>query len=176
MVNIRSIVKLCTLALLFASGPSSTQHLEGNLYPHMREDIHDRPAGIAVRIQEKTLRTMWISLAKMLPHLLEYDVSFNKLEQKWDYRVFFGLIHYELFLRNIHWNEPDIGIYDTQIKFIKHRFDDVQRLNFKFGAVHNWDIHADVDLETFLLPLDGNMTFSINGLRLEFSTLFKTTA
>lgn len=107
--------RLCTAALLMAST------IDGQVYhdefiPQLR-DPQRRPAGIGLRLQQKTVNQLKSAMQKFLPHYITYDLGINKKKEEWDMGLLFGLLKYHIEFSDIHYAEPTLDLRDTRILF-----------------------------------------------------------
>jgi hypothetical protein len=109
---------LSTFALLYSShfDMASPQHLTNEVHPDIRE-AKERPAGIGVRLQQRTVNQLKKAMQEFLPHFITYDIGLNNLKEEWDMSMLFGLWNYHFEFTNIHYNQPTMDMLDTKVSF-----------------------------------------------------------
>lgn len=160
--------KIC-VALFVGSGAISAQLLGGNI-PKM-EPIENKPVGMGLRIQQRTVEEFMKSMQEFLPHFVTYDLDLEK-HQKWDFSLLFGLLKYEMIFENIKFDQPTFDMLDTRVAF-----DDTfgrQMLKVGCPAIKKWKIEADTNINFAILPNDSYMIFDFEDMVVKFNTEFET--
>jgi hypothetical protein len=162
-------------ALLYSSSfeVTNAQHWAAEVHPKMREDIKERPAGVGIRLQQRTVNQLKKTMAEFLPHFITYDIGLNRLKEEWDMSMLFGMWEYHFEFTNIHYNQPTMDLAHTKIDFT----DLFKRpmLKVKFPGFKNWKIMAHSKANTWILPSEADVVFDIEDLMLKFNTEFATT-
>ena len=174
-----TLTKICTLTLLFFSGmveakkggTIETKTQFGHTLPKLR-DVTGRPAGMGLRLQQRTVNEFKSAMGKFLPHFLTYDIGINKKKEEWDFSALFGLINYHVNFSNIHYPEPSLDFSKVRIKFTD--FFERPMLKVHFPAITSWRVQAHTSANTLILPKESEMVFDIEDLNFDFNTEFET--
>jgi len=176
MIGTKSLVtKICTVALLLLSSAdiSQAQVKTNSVLPQLRNPV-DRPPGMGLRLQQRTVNQFKAAMGKFLPHYLTYDLGINKLKEDYEFAFLFGLIKYKIEFNNIHYPEPELDLSKTKIQFTDmfHR----PMLKVKFPGIKLWQIYSHTVANTWILPKETDVVFQLKDLELDFNTEFEVTS
>lgn len=163
-----------TFALLYSSqiDLSNAQKSSNFAVPEMRSPA-GRPAGMGLRVQQRTVTQLKSALGEFLPHYLEYDLGINQKKEEFDMSMLFGLLNYHFEFTNIHYEQPTLDLKDTKIKFMDvfHR----PMMRVKFPGIKSWKLQMHSKANTWIMPSEADIVFDIEDLMLKFNTELQTT-
>lgn len=116
----------------------------------MMRKAEGRPAGLGLRLVQKTVDEFKNTLGQLIPNILALDTGINKLHETWNVSFLFGLIKYTLELSNTRFNNPQLDLQDTKFEFTT--LGKTPMLKVDFPALKSWKLESHLKMNTWILP------------------------
>ena len=110
-------------------------------------------------------------MSKFLPHYINVDLN---LPTKYHYTLgfFFDAIGYRTDWKDIDYQQADLDINDTYFNLTRSE-DDEPLLRIDFPTLKEWTIHAKQEVNTWIMPLDSDVTLEFKDFDFNINTDLK---